>query len=524
MSKSNKGKLSVVALSLMIFTSVYGFGNIPVAFYQMGYGAIPWYIIGALLFFIPFAFMATEMGSAFKEARGGIYSWMEEAVNPTFAFVGTFMWYASYVIWMVSVSSKILLPIVNLIFGSSDKMPNIFWISVVAVVWMALITFAVSRGVDTIKKFTSVAGTAVLALNAILIIGAVIVLIANGHPATPISLHSFVTSAAPSSVFHGGAVSYISFLVFAIFAYGGVEAVGGLVDQTDKPEKNFPRGLIISAIIIAIGYSVAILCVGFFVSYNKDWLPQITDGTMNLGTVPYQLIQILGERVSEALGIHGSAANFIGGIFARYIGLSMLLAYMGAFFTLTYSPLKQIITGTPKKLWPGKIGHLSADGLPKFAMWIQFAIVTAIIVLKYITSTGGASKFYEILTYMANVSMTLPYIFMVIGYWYFKRNKKIEKPVVYFKSHIVVTFLTIMVLIVVLGANIMTIIQPLVDYFALPAVAQKAALSDTLISFFSMVGGPVLFAIIGYFMMYSYKKKNPEEYEALEVFRHQDGK
>ncbi len=61
MSKGTKGKLSLAGLSLMIFTTVYGFGNIPVAFYQMGYGAIPWYLIGAILFFLPFAFMVTEM-------------------------------------------------------------------------------------------------------------------------------------------------------------------------------------------------------------------------------------------------------------------------------------------------------------------------------------------------------------------------------------------------------------------------------------------------------------------------------
>lgn len=31
MSKGTKGKLSLAGLSLMIFTTVYGFGNIPVA-------------------------------------------------------------------------------------------------------------------------------------------------------------------------------------------------------------------------------------------------------------------------------------------------------------------------------------------------------------------------------------------------------------------------------------------------------------------------------------------------------------
>lgn len=66
MSKDSK-KLSLMALIMMIFTSVYGFNNMPRSFYLMGYGAIPFYVISAIIFFVPFAFMIAEYGSAFKE-------------------------------------------------------------------------------------------------------------------------------------------------------------------------------------------------------------------------------------------------------------------------------------------------------------------------------------------------------------------------------------------------------------------------------------------------------------------------
>ena len=107
-----------MALVLMIFTSVYGFNNIPRSFYMMGYAAIPWYILSGITFFIPFAFMMAEFGTAFKEEKGGIYSWMEKSVGPKFAFIATFMWYASYVVWMVNVASGVWVPISNGIFGS----------------------------------------------------------------------------------------------------------------------------------------------------------------------------------------------------------------------------------------------------------------------------------------------------------------------------------------------------------------------------------------------------------------------
>ena len=118
MSNNEKQKkLTLITLILMIFTSVFGFANIPRSFYLMGYGAIPWFILGAITFFVPYAFMMAEFGSAFKEEKGGIYSWMQHSVGRKFAFVGTFMWFASYIVWMVSVSSSIWVPLSNLIFA-----------------------------------------------------------------------------------------------------------------------------------------------------------------------------------------------------------------------------------------------------------------------------------------------------------------------------------------------------------------------------------------------------------------------
>ena len=90
MTKSATGKLTLVSLILMIFTSVFGFANMPRGFFLMGYAAIPWYIIAAITYFIPFAFMIAEFGAAFKNEKGGIYSWMEKSVGPRYAFIGIF--------------------------------------------------------------------------------------------------------------------------------------------------------------------------------------------------------------------------------------------------------------------------------------------------------------------------------------------------------------------------------------------------------------------------------------------------
>lgn len=99
-----KKKLSLGALVLMIFTTIFGFGNTPTAFQQMGYGAIFWYILGAILFFIPAGLMFAEYGATFKEAKGGLYSWLEQSIGEKWAFIATFMWLASWIIWMVMIA------------------------------------------------------------------------------------------------------------------------------------------------------------------------------------------------------------------------------------------------------------------------------------------------------------------------------------------------------------------------------------------------------------------------------------
>ena len=273
MSHSNhKNKLTLLSLILMIFTSVFGFTNIARAFLLMGYSAIPFYIISALTFFIPYSFMLSEYGAAFRKERGGIYSWMDKSVGPKYAFIVTFMWYTSYLIWMVSTSSSIWVPLSNVFFGQDTTSRwSLFGLSssqtlaCLGIILMLIITFAASKGLDSIKKITSIGGTFVALANIILLVGAFIVLVANGFKvAEPITASSFFSSPNPS---YQSPIGLLGFMVFAVFAYGGLESIGGLVDQTENPEKTFPRGIKIGAIIIAVGYSLGILCVGFFTNW-----------------------------------------------------------------------------------------------------------------------------------------------------------------------------------------------------------------------------------------------------------------
>jgi len=487
-------KLTLVSLVLMIFTSVYGFNNIPRSFYKMGYAAIPWYILSGITFFVPFALMMAEFGAAFKDEKGGIYSWMEKSVGAKFAFMGTFMWYVSYVIWMVNVASGIWVPVSNALFGSdTTKTWSVLGLGgpkllgLLGICWILLVTFVSSKGVDKIKKVTSLGGTAVAALNIIVWIGAIAVLIGNGGElAQPIEgLKSFTQSPNPAYV--GNMISSLAFVVFAIFAYGGIEVVGGLVDQTENAEKTFPKGVVISAIVITIGYSAGILLVGIF----TNWSAVMSVKGVHMGNASYVVMANLGNALGHAYGASEATCIAMGHGIARFVGASMFLALSGAFFTLMFSPLKQLIEGTPKKLWPGKMGEIK-DGMPINAMWIQAIIVCVMILL---VSMGGEnmSKFFDILVAMTNVAMTLPYMFLAFAFPAFKKNKSIVKPFEVFKTTGSATIWTTVVMITVGFANFFCIIEPAIN-------------GDMKTTIWS-VAGPVFFAVVAWIMYGSYEKK-----------------
>ena len=489
-------KLTLVTLILMIFTSVFGFANMPRSFYLMGYAAIPWYILSSLVFFIPYAFMMSEYGAAFKKESGGMYSWMEKSVGPKYAFIGTFMWYATYIIWMVNVSSSLLIPVSNFIFGT-DKTAT--WslfglgstqtLGILGAIWIIIVTFIATRGVEKITKITSLGGTAVAALNLVLLFGGLAVLILNkGRLAQPIlGLASFTASPNPA---YSTTVTILSFLVFAIFAFGGLEVIGGLVDQTENAEKTFPKGVTIAAIVIAIGYAVGIFACGLFTNWNEV----LSSETVHMGNVVYVLMNNLGYQLGLGFGMSQASALTLGAWVARFVGLSMFLALAGAFFTLTYSPLKTLIQGSPKEIWPGKFGELK-DGMPVNAMIVQAVIV---IVMILAVSFGGedAAAFFSILVLMTNVAMTIPYMFLSAAFPAFKKKQldgKIEKPFMVYKSYSVALIASIIVTVFVGFANVFTIIEP--------------ALSGNMLNTIMMIAGPVVFAIIAFILYTVYERK-----------------
>lgn len=478
----------------MIFSSIYGFGNTTVAFEQMGYASIVWYIFAAIIFFLPSGLMFAEYGSALKDSHGGFYSWLSNSIGERVAFVGTFIWLASWVIWLVSTSSKIWIPLTTLIAGSDQTqtwhflgLQPIQTVGLLAVIWMIIVTFVTARGVDSVARIGSIGGIFIMVLTGIFFAASIILLIVNhGQLQQPITgMSSFVKS--PNSSF-GSPLAILSFVIYAIFAYGGMETMGGIVDDLDKPEKNFPRGILFATFFITIFYSLSIFLWGI----STNWVKVIGGDNVNLGNITYILMNNLGLFFGESIGLSHSTSVLLGSLLSRFAGLSMFMAYCGSFFIMTYSPLKSFILGSPKELWPAKMTKLNKHGMPAFAMWIQAAFICIVVVL--ISFGGsGAQKFYSILTDMGNISTTVPYLFLVAAFPYFKKKKGLKRPFVAYKNELFTNLIVFVILVVLVLGIVFTAIQPILEH-------------DYMTAFWTIIG-PVFFGGVAE-LFYLLRKKN----------------
>lgn len=502
-----KNKMGALALALMVFTSVYGFANIPLAFYKMSYSSIPYFIVGSILYFVPFSLMIAEMAQSFKSSQGGIYTWMEKSVNTKWAFTGIFMWWISYVVWMVGKSTTTWIPLSFVIFGKNmftdTNIRSVIGISssqlfgIIGIIYVIIASAIAIKGIKGVAKLASIGGFAVVALNLMLFVGGVIVLLTKGLSLGETNLDLF-HSPNPNFL---SPIAALGFLVYAIFAFGGMEASGGLIDDV-KDEKSYVKGLFAAGIIVSIGYALGVFFVGTFTNWQHVMNATDANGEklVNNATVTYVVVGQLGYTLGEILGIKNP--EILRANFSRFAGLGMFCAYIGAFFTLIYAPLKQMVEGTPKKLWPAKIGEIDEKtGTPKRGIIVQGFIV--VIMIGLITFGGdGALKFFETLQNMTNIAMTLPYLFISIAYIKYLKNDKIEKPFRVLSKNLKFGLLAgWIVTITVTFANIFSVVD--LDK------SDKGIMGINIPFVYDQyILGPIIFALISYVIVYRYEKLN----------------
>lgn len=475
--------VSFIAVMLMIFTSAFAFDNTSIAYYTMGFSGIIWYVLAAALFFIPSSLMFAEYGATLHADEGGVYAWLKNGIGAKWAFIGGFVWLASWVILIVSTVSKIWIMLATTLTGRDSTgswslfgLSSTATIGLMSIVFFLVVTLIATRGLGKVAKLAGIGGIAALALTAVFATVSLVLLAKNGFRfAEPVTVKNFLQS--PRTGYQGPA-EMLSFIIFAVYAYAGIEALGSVSDRMTNAKRNFPRAMVAGAIAITLIYAALILLWGA----SSNWTKMFKGTSANLGNTTYVLMSNLGLVVGQSFGLSGAASQTLSFWFARFSAFTMLLSYFGSFFVIVYMPIKSFILGTPRKLWPGNFAKLNAADMPANAMWFQALVVCVLIAL---TSFGGrnAEGFYNVLTLMDNISSTVPYLFLVTAFPFFKLRKDLDRPFVIYNRMSTTWIVTGLVDALLLAGVISTVVDSL----------QDGAYWDL----FLEIIGPILFGLIG---------------------------
>lgn len=266
-----------------------------------------------------------------------------------------------------------------------------------------------------------------------------------------------------------------------MFAYGGLEATSGFLDRMKHPRKQFPKAMMITAASMVCLYVFGIFICGL----ATNWAHVFKNPKVDLYNNAFYMMANAGDSLAKALGWSPATGAMIGRSLVRLLSIGALIPTLGLVAVVSYSPIKGLIAGSSKDLWPKKISTFNKHDMPSVALWIECAVIAGALVLVALTGKTG-QEFYQIIVDMNNIAVIAPYTFIAIAFVAFKKRKDIERPIEFLHSMKSVYF-TVGVLVVAMAlATLFNLILPITQHQY--AVA------------FWTFAGPVLFFIISTIM------------------------
>ena len=169
----NTKKIDWYTLAFMAFSTVWGFGNVLNGFvYFNGVQVIFSWILMFALYFVPYALMVGELGSAFKQSGGGVSSWIHETIGPKCAYYAGWTYWACHVTYIASKGSGGLKALSWMVFQNGttyDTFPTIA-VQLATLAVLLFFSWVASRGLNPLKKLATIAGSSMFVMSILYIL------------------------------------------------------------------------------------------------------------------------------------------------------------------------------------------------------------------------------------------------------------------------------------------------------------------------------------------------------------------
>ncbi len=233
--------LGVFALAMINVAAVLSLRNYP-AMAVYGWSSIGWYVIGTIAFFVPLTLAGAELATGWPKG-GGVYAWVSEAFGEAAGFIAVFCEWSNNLVWFPTVLAFIASTFAY-VFNPALATNNLFMFTVMLVAFWGTTLIAL-LGSQASSRFTSFGVIAGSIIPAILIIGLGILYVITGKP---LALPPFTWSATIPEI----NLSTLPFIATVVLLFAGMEMAGFHALEVRNPQRDFPKAMVLSALIIFV--------------------------------------------------------------------------------------------------------------------------------------------------------------------------------------------------------------------------------------------------------------------------------
>ena len=383
----SKEKISSFALVLLITGAIDSVRNLP-GTALFGSTLIFFFIFSAIIFLIPVSLIAAELASAWSEEEGGIYSWVKQAFGTNLAFFAIWLQWINTMVWYPTILSFIAGTLAFLIEPSLVQ-NKFYLISIILIVFWSLTLVGLS-GIHTSANFASFCTIFGLIVPMGLMIALAMIWITGHHPlAIDLSLSKLLPNWSDSQ-------SWVS-LTAIMTAFLGMELAAVHVRNVRHPQKNFPRALFFSAILIL--------------------------STMILGSLSIAIV-LPKNQISLVGGVMEAFTNFLDAYHCKHlmpvVTILLLLGSVGGMINWIISPAKGLLLAADHGFLPHWLHRLNRHGVASRILIMQAILVTLLSSAYFLLPS--INGIYWLFTALSTELYMVMYVLMFIAAWYLKRK------------------------------------------------------------------------------------------------------
>lgn len=396
----NSKKIKWYMLSFMCFSTLWGFGNVVNGYmYFNGLQVIFSWIWMFALYFVPYALMVGELGSAFKDLGGGVTSWVQETTGAKVAYYAGWTYWACHVTYIASKGSGGLKALSWMVFQNAetyDTFPTLY-VQLATLAVFLIFCWVASKGLNPLKKLATLAGSSMFVMSILYI------LLMFAAPALNPSVSFGSLDFSLDKMIPTFDVSYFTNLSILVFAVGGIEKISPYVNKMEgNPAKEFPKSMIFAAVMVIVCAIFGTIAMGMMFNPAEVFASPESQ-TAYIANGAYWAFQRLGEYygIGNTLMIVYAACNAI-----------------GQFSTLVVSidaPLRMLLDDpNTRQFVPKQLLKQNEVGAYTNGILMVIALSGSIILAQ--TFVPGAASVLAQLNKLNSVCMPLRYVWVFFAY------------------------------------------------------------------------------------------------------------